>query len=109
MRKCVLERVIVVKADDDAQSIVNLAILSDTLLEEEITTLIETEAPTPFGSALYAALADTPAQVGIRLQQPEAGVRRQPASVGAPSQRFRQRSLVRLAALPSTSRRPPYS
>lgn len=36
-----LERVIVVKADDDAQSIVNLAILSDTLLEEEITRIVD--------------------------------------------------------------------
>jgi multidrug efflux pump subunit AcrB len=36
-----LERVIVVKADDDAQSIVNLAILSDTLLEEDITRIVD--------------------------------------------------------------------
>ena len=36
-----VERVIVVKADDDADSIVNLAVLSDTLLEEEITRIVE--------------------------------------------------------------------
>ena len=36
-----IEQVVVVKADDDSDSIVNLAVLSDTLLEDEITRIVE--------------------------------------------------------------------
>ena len=36
-----LEQVVVVKADDDSDSIVNLAVLSDTLMEDEITRIVE--------------------------------------------------------------------
>ncbi|HSD70170.1 MAG TPA: efflux RND transporter permease subunit, partial [Woeseiaceae bacterium] len=36
-----VEQVVVVKADDDSQAIVNLAVVSDTLIEEEVTRLIE--------------------------------------------------------------------
>ncbi len=36
-----LEQVVVVKADDDAQSIANIAVVSDTLLEEDITRIVE--------------------------------------------------------------------
>ncbi len=36
-----VEQVVVVKADSDSDSIVNLAVLSDTLLEEEVTRIVE--------------------------------------------------------------------
>jgi hydrophobe/amphiphile efflux-1 (HAE1) family protein len=36
-----LEQVVVVKADDDSQAIVNIAVLSDTLIEEEVTRIVE--------------------------------------------------------------------
>ena len=36
-----IEQVVVVKADDDSDSIVNLAVLSDTLMEDEITRVVE--------------------------------------------------------------------
>ncbi|MDZ7767729.1 MAG: efflux RND transporter permease subunit [Woeseiaceae bacterium] len=36
-----LEQVVVVKADSDSDSIVNLAVISDTLLEEEVTRIVE--------------------------------------------------------------------
>ena len=36
-----LEQVTVVKADDDAQSIVNIALVSDTLIEEDLTRIAE--------------------------------------------------------------------
>ncbi len=36
-----VERVVVVKADDDSDAIVNLAAISDTLTEEEITRIVE--------------------------------------------------------------------
>jgi len=36
-----LEQVVVVKADSDSDSIVNLAVLSDALLEEELTRIVE--------------------------------------------------------------------
>lgn len=36
-----IEQVVVVKADDDSDSIVNLAVLSDSMMEEEITRIVE--------------------------------------------------------------------
>lgn len=36
-----IEQVVVVKADDDSQAIVNIAVLSDTLIEEEVTRIVE--------------------------------------------------------------------
>ncbi|HEX2139567.1 MAG TPA: efflux RND transporter permease subunit [Woeseiaceae bacterium] len=36
-----IEQVVVVKADDDSDSIVNIAVLSDTLMEDEITRVVE--------------------------------------------------------------------
>jgi len=36
-----LEQVVVVKADDDSRSIVNIAVISDQLVEEEITRIVE--------------------------------------------------------------------
>jgi hydrophobe/amphiphile efflux-1 (HAE1) family protein len=36
-----LEQIQVIKADDDAQPVVNIAVLSDTLLEEQVTRLVE--------------------------------------------------------------------
>lgn len=36
-----VEQVVVVKADDDAQAIMNLAVFSDTLTQEELTRLVE--------------------------------------------------------------------
>jgi hydrophobe/amphiphile efflux-1 (HAE1) family protein len=36
-----IEQVVVVKADDDSRSIVNLAVLSDTLMEDEITRIVD--------------------------------------------------------------------
>ena len=36
-----VEQVVVVKADDDAQAVVSLAVLSDTLTEERLTRLVE--------------------------------------------------------------------
>ena len=38
-----VEQVLVVKADDDSQAIVNLAVLTDTLMEEELTRIVETD------------------------------------------------------------------
>lgn len=36
-----VEQVVVIKADDDSQAIVNIAVLSDTLIEEEVTRIVE--------------------------------------------------------------------
>jgi hydrophobe/amphiphile efflux-1 (HAE1) family protein len=36
-----VEQVVVVKADDDAQAVMNLAVFSDTLTQEELTRLVE--------------------------------------------------------------------
>jgi hydrophobe/amphiphile efflux-1 (HAE1) family protein len=36
-----IEQVVVVKADDDSDSVVNLAVLSDSLMEDELTRVIE--------------------------------------------------------------------
>jgi hydrophobe/amphiphile efflux-1 (HAE1) family protein len=36
-----LEQVVVVKADDDSDSIVNIAVLTDSLVEEEVTRIVE--------------------------------------------------------------------
>ena len=36
-----LEQVVVVKADDDSEAVVNIAVVSDTLVEEEITRIVE--------------------------------------------------------------------
>jgi hydrophobe/amphiphile efflux-1 (HAE1) family protein len=36
-----IEQVVVIKADDDSQAIVNIAVLSDTLIEEEVTRIVE--------------------------------------------------------------------
>jgi hydrophobe/amphiphile efflux-1 (HAE1) family protein len=38
-----VEQVLVVKADDDSEAIVNLAVLTDTLMEEELTRIVETD------------------------------------------------------------------
>ncbi|MFT4852474.1 MAG: hydrophobe/amphiphile efflux-1 (HAE1) family protein [Candidatus Pseudothioglobus sp.] len=38
-----VEQVQVVKADDDSQAIVNLAVLTDSLMEEELTRIVETD------------------------------------------------------------------
>lgn len=42
-----VEQVLVVKADDDSDSIVNVAVLSDTLMEEEITRIVEKDIIPP--------------------------------------------------------------
>ena len=36
-----LEQIVVIKADDDAQAIVNIAVVSDTLIEEQVTKIVE--------------------------------------------------------------------
>lgn len=38
-----LEQLMVVKADDDSQAIVNLAVLTDSLMEDELTRIVETD------------------------------------------------------------------
>ncbi len=45
-----VEQVIVVKADDDSEGVVNLAVVSDTLLEEEITRIVEKDIVPPLMS-----------------------------------------------------------
>ncbi len=45
-----VEQVLVVKADDDSEGIVNLAVVSDTLLEEDVTRIVEKDIIPPLMS-----------------------------------------------------------
>lgn len=42
-----VEQVVVVKADDDAQAVVNLAVLSETLTQDELTRIVEKDVIPP--------------------------------------------------------------